>query len=89
MLGNAKAKAADVTLLVSSLTNLQTDDFVDSTLFPMPKIVATVSIASVQIRFCESKDKEKYLIQTSNSPQWFSLQGWRVKQILKHKKDLV
>lgn len=89
MLGNAKAKAADVASLVSSVTTLQADDFVDSTLSPMPKIVATVSIGGVQIRFSESKDKEKYLIQTSNSPQWFSLQSWRVKQVLKHKKDLV
>ena len=89
MLGNAKTKAADVTSLISSLTALQTDNFVDSTLSPMPKVVATISVGGVQVRISESQDKEKYLVQTSNSPQWFSLQSWRVKQILKHKKDLV
>jgi hypothetical protein len=89
MIGNDKVKVNDVTSLLTSLSNLQADDFVDSVLTPSPKITATISVGDVQIRLSEVKSKDNYLVQTSNSPQWFELQSWRAKQILKHKKDLL
>ena len=87
MIGDRNLKAGDVASLLTSLSNIEADDFVDSILTPAPKISATVSVGDVQIRFSEAKDK--YLAQTSTSPQWFELQGWRAKQILKHKKDML
>ncbi len=89
MLGNDKAKAGEVTSLLGVLSNVQADDFIDSPLTPAPKITATVSVGDSQIRLAEIKDKDRYYVQTSNSPQWFELQAWRVKQMLKHKKDLL
>lgn len=89
MIGSDKAKAGDVTSLLTSVANIQADDFIDSVLSPAPRITATVSVGDVQLRFSEIKDKDKYFVQTSNSPQWFELQGWRAKQILKHKKELL
>jgi hypothetical protein len=89
MIGDRKAKAGDVTSLLASLSNIEADDFVDSVSTPSPKISATVTMGDVQIRFSELKDKDKYLVQSSNSTQWFELQGWHAKQILKHKKDML
>jgi Domain of unknown function (DUF4340) len=89
MIGDSKPKAVDVTSLLTSLSNVEADDFVDSVIASAPKISATVSVGDVQIRFSEVKEKDKYLVQTSNSPQWFELQGWQVKQMLKHKKDML
>ncbi len=89
MIADNYAKAAEVTSLLTSLSHVDADDFVDSVITPSPKISATISVADVQIRFSEVKDKDKYLVQTSNSPQWFEIQGWHVKQLLKHKKDLI
>ena len=89
MIGSAQPKAAEVNSLLSSLSNLQADDFVDSAFSTMPKITATVSVGDLQLRFSEMKDKDQYMVQSSASPQWFELQGWHAKQILKHKKDLM
>ena len=89
MIGDKTPKAGDVTSLLTSLSNIGADDFIDSAITPTPKISATISVGDAQIRFSEVKDKDKYLVQTSNSPQWFELQGWRAKQLLKHRKELL
>jgi Domain of unknown function (DUF4340) len=89
MIGNDKAKANDVASLIGALSNVQADDFVDSAVAPAPKIAATITVGDVQLRFSEIKGQDKYYLQSSSSPQWFELQGWRIKQILKHKKDLI
>jgi Domain of unknown function (DUF4340) len=89
MIGDNKPKAAEVTSLLTALSHIDADDFVDSAITPVPKISATVNIGDVQLRFSEVKDKDKYLLQSSNSPQWFEIQGWHAKQLLKHKKDLI
>ncbi len=89
MIGDNKPKAGEVTSLLTSLSHIEADDFVDSVIVPTPKISATVSVGDVQIRFSEVKEKDKYLLQTSNSSQWFELQGWHAKQLLKHKKDML
>ncbi len=89
MIGDNKPKVGEVTSLLTSLSHLEADDFVDSVITPTPKISAVVSAGDVQIRFSEVKEKDKYLLQTSNSPQWFELQGWHAKQLLKHKKDML
>ncbi len=89
MIGDSKPKGAEVTSLLTSLSHVDADDFIDSVMIPAPKISATISVGDAQIRFSEEKDKDKYLVQNSSSPQWFELQGWHAKQILKHKKDLM
>ena len=89
MIGDSKALFSSVRSLLSSLSNLEADDFVDSVLTPALKITATISVENVQIRFSEVKDRDKYFAQTSNSPQWYELQGWHAKQLLRHKKELL
>jgi hypothetical protein len=78
---------ATVRSLLGSLANLQADDFVDSALSVAPKQVALVDVDGTQIRFCQGKTTGNYLVQTSQSPQWYEIQGWRANQVLKRKKD--
>jgi hypothetical protein len=74
--------------LLSALANIQTDEFVDSSLSSVPKLTSIIEVEGTQIRFFK-KDDTKYLVQTSLSPQWFELQNWRTTGLLKRKKDLL
>jgi hypothetical protein len=75
--------------LLSSLSTLQADDFVDTLITPSPKITAQLSYAGAQVSFSYVKKGDKYLVRSSSSPQWFEMQSWRANQVLKRKKDLV
>jgi hypothetical protein len=85
--GKDKAQQSVVEGIVSSLSHLQADDFIDSTV--SPKVVAMITYAGVQLRFSFDKALNKYYIQSSNSPQWFVLEQWKANQILKRKKEIV
>jgi hypothetical protein len=74
--------------LMNTLANIQADDFVDSSLATAPKQVALIDVDGTQIRFCEGRTTGNYLVQTSQSAQWYEMQGWRAQQVLKRKKDL-
>jgi hypothetical protein len=74
--------------LLSALANIQTDEFVDSALTAIPKLTAIIEVEGTQIRF-HKRDDAKYLVQTSQSAQWFELQNWRTTSLLKRKKDLL
>jgi hypothetical protein len=74
--------------LLNAVANIQTDEFIDSALSSVPKLTAIIEVEGTQIRFFK-KDDTKYLLQTSQSPQWFELQNWRTTSLLKRKKDLL
>jgi hypothetical protein len=82
------ANQAVVKPLLSALANIQTDEFIDSTLSALPKLTAIIEVEGTQIRFYK-KDDTKYLVQTSRSPQWFEVQNWRTTNLLKRKKELL
>jgi hypothetical protein len=86
--GDSVQQQANVRGLINSLANLQADDFLDSSLASAPKQAALIEVNGTQIRFCEGKSASTYLVQTSQSPQWYEIQGWRASQVLKRKKDL-
>jgi hypothetical protein len=73
--------------VLGSLANLQADDFVDSALAAAPEQVALIDVDGTQIRFCQGESAGTYLVQTSRSPQWYEIQGWRAAQVLKRMKD--
>ena len=73
--------------MLGSLANLQADDFVDSALTAAPTHVALIDVDGTQLRFCQGKTTGTYLVQSSQSPQWYEIQGWRANQVLKRKKD--
>jgi hypothetical protein len=74
--------------LLTSLSNIQADEFIDSTITTVPKVSAVITAGGTEIRFYR-KDDNKYLVLTSESPQWYEVQGWRAAVILKRKKDLI
>ncbi|MBP1646866.1 MAG: hypothetical protein H6Q30_311 [Bacteroidetes bacterium] len=73
--------------VLGSLANLQADGFVDSALSAPPTQVALIDVDGTQIRFCQNKGTSNYLVQTSQSPQWYEVQEWRAGQVLKRKND--
>lgn len=85
--GKDKAQQSVVEGILSSISHLQADDFIDSTV--SPKITAMIAYAGAQLRFSFDKTMNKYYVQSSNSPQWFVLEQWRANQILKRKKEIV
>jgi hypothetical protein len=89
MVGKDSTQDWVVNTLLSSLSNFQADDFVDTLTSKPPKITAQISYGGAQLTFAYLKDGDKYLVQSSHSPQWFEVQTWRANQVLKHKKDLV
>jgi hypothetical protein len=88
MIGSEPAQESVVNSLLSSLANVQADDFVDTLAQRPPKITAQISYAGVQLNFFFMKQGEKYLVQSSSSPQWFEMTNWRANEILKRKKDI-
>ncbi|MFN0158289.1 MAG: DUF4340 domain-containing protein [Bacteroidota bacterium] len=85
----AVAAATTMTSFLGSLSNFLSDDFVDSSLASPPQLIATIVVDGVQIRFHHENEAASYFVQTSRSPQWFSVQQWRVNQVLKRKRDFV
>ena len=85
--GKDKAQQSVVEGIVSSLSNFQADDFIDSTI--SPKVTAMITYAGTQLRFSFNKIINKYYVQSSNSPQWFVLEQWKANQVLKRKKEIV
>jgi len=88
-IGNDKVADGTVRSFLGTLCSLQTDDFIDTALTSPPNVMATLEVQGVSIRFLYDKSTNKYLVQTSQSPQWFEVQGWKASQILKRKKDFV
>jgi hypothetical protein len=88
MVGKNTVKTEDVNGILGSLSNIQADDFIDTTIQPAPKVSALISYAGNQLRFSFLKAQNKYAVQTSNSPQWFVVESWRANSILRRKKDL-
>jgi hypothetical protein len=82
------ANQTAVQQLLTAVANIQSDAFIDSSLTAIPKLTAVLQVEGTEIRFFK-KDDTKYLVQTSQSPQWFELQNWRTTNLLKRKKDLL
>ena len=85
--GKEKAQQSAMEGLLASLSSVQADDFIDSTI--APKITASISYAGAQLRFSFDKSTSRYIVQSSTSPQWFVMEQWKANQLLKRKKDLV
>lgn len=75
--------------LVSSLSDLKADEFLDTPPASMRKPVAAITFAGTSLRFFLPPGSDKYLVQPSGSPQWYQLESWRSAQVLKRKKDLL
>jgi hypothetical protein len=87
-IGNERASDGAVRAFLSTLSNLQADDFIDSAMTPN-RPVALFEVLGVQIRYYYDTKIGGYLVQTSQSSQWFTNQSWHALQILKRKKDFL
>jgi hypothetical protein len=85
--GKDKAQQAVMDGIIASLSHLQADDFIDTTV--APKITALVISAGTQLRFSFNKTQNTYAVQSSGSPQWFVMESGKANQILKRKKEIV
>jgi hypothetical protein len=85
--GKDKAQQSVVESILSSLSNLQADDFIDTSV--SPKVTTMIDCAGAQLRFSFNKTMNKYYVHSSSSPQWFVLEQWKANQILKRKKEIV
>jgi len=88
-IGKDSTKEGIVGNLISSLSNVQADDFVDTLTTRSSKPTAQISLAGTQLTFFYVKVGEKYLVQCSASPQLFEMQNWHASQILLRKKDIL
>ncbi len=86
--GSDPANDAVVNGVLSGLANLQADDVID-TAFTPPRLAAVITVLGTQLRFHFDPKKGIHYVQTSESPRWYTCQGWRVFQLLKRKKDFV
>jgi hypothetical protein len=89
VIGKDVADMSATQSLLGSLSTVTVDDFIDSTLSPLPKITAQISYAGQQIRFAFSKTLSKYHVQTSASPRWYVMEPWRANSLLKRKNELI
>jgi hypothetical protein len=87
-IGKDSTEESVVNNLISSLSNVQADDFVDTLAQRPPKITAQIAYGGTQLNFFFVKQGERYLVQSSTSPQWFEMLSWRANEILKRKQDL-
>ncbi|MEK6650212.1 MAG: DUF4340 domain-containing protein [Bacteroidota bacterium] len=81
------ANGQAVESVLTALSSLQCDDFVDAPVGG--KVVAIVTVVGQQLRFSRETGGTRYLVQTSAAPQWYALESWRADQLLKRKKDLL
>jgi hypothetical protein len=72
---------------LASLTSLQCDDFIDSTLTSVPPLIGSLETGGIQIRFFQNPGDSKSIVIASNGTQVYSMYAWRGEQVLKRKKD--
>ncbi|MEP0822830.1 MAG: DUF4340 domain-containing protein [Ignavibacterium sp.] len=78
-----------VNSLVSALSDLKADEFLDTAPVALRKPTATITFAGTSLRFFLPRGSDKYIVHSSASPQWYQLESWRSGQVLKRKKDLL
>jgi len=84
--GNDSIATSVMASMLRVLSNLQADDFVDTLYQPKTKAfeirVRTSGEADLRF-FPQPPDSSKYFVQTSESAQGFTLNKWRVQELLK------
>lgn len=70
---------------LASLSSLQCDDFVDTTVATMPPLAGMIEVNGTQVRFHQRPGDQMLTVLTSNSTQVFSMYAWRGEQVLKRK----
>lgn len=85
-IGGQQANPTSVNTLLSALSALQCDDFLDTP--SRSRTVARITVEGVQFSFSYEAGSKKYSVLRSTDGRWFVVDGWRADQVLKRKKDL-
>lgn len=72
---------------LASLTSMQCDDFIDSTVTAMPPREGMLEVNGIQIAFHRKPGDAMYTVVASNGLQVYTMYAWRAEQVLKRKKD--
>jgi hypothetical protein len=88
-IGKDSVAQTTVTTFLTALSSFKANEFIDSTVSPLPKPTALVEVAGTQIRFHWNKDGSWYYVQSSQSPQLFKVLSWKAAQILKRKTEFL
>lgn len=78
-----------VNSIVTTLSEFRADDFVDAPPSSIRRPEAIISFAGVALRLYHSRGEDHYLAQSSSSSQWYRVAGWKARQVLKRKADLI
>ena len=88
IVGGDPADDALVDALLASLADVQADEFLEPAPTPVPPVLAVVSYAGREIRFCPGRTSDVYSVQRPADDRWFEVKSWRAQQILKREKEL-
>lgn len=77
-----------VTNFLNYLSNFQTDEFISTPQTTAKDLAGMIEVNGTQLRFYKRPDN-KYDVQTSAAPYWFSVSEWKAGQLLKRKSDFV
>ncbi len=76
-----------VATLLTPLSTLQCDDFLDAP--PVQRPSVTITYAGMTVSFRHDAAEKKYYVTRTGDDRSYVLQEWRANQILKRKKDLM
>ena len=77
------------TSFIAALSAFDTQGFIDTAIAQLPPLTAMMRIGDISIRFHFNDPSDTYLVQTSDSQQWFSVPIWRAKQVLLRERDFL
>lgn len=87
--GTAPATDHVVRSFLSSLTNLQCDNFVEPAPATLPPLVGSLDIGGTLIRFHRDPGAPSYTVVTSGRVQVYEVFSWKADQLLKRRADFV
>jgi hypothetical protein len=86
-IGKDPVDAGKIGYFLTSLSDFQTDEFVDSPPNSIPELTGNLEVQDRHLRFYYDAGVGKYYVQNSASPQWYLVNSWKVIQLLKRKSE--
>ncbi|HEX9658618.1 MAG TPA: DUF4340 domain-containing protein [Bacteroidota bacterium] len=83
------ASETKATPFLNALSNIQTDEFIDTVVTTLSQPTAVISVEGADLTVYGINDGAQYIVRSSASAQLFELNKWRAEQLLKHKKDFI
>jgi hypothetical protein len=77
------------TSFIASLSDFDTQNFIDTVLTKLPALTAVIQVDGVVIRFHYDTPTKTYVVQKQGTDQLFSVAVWKAKQLLLRKEDFL